>query len=169
MFKVRVVKANGKRFTNKKFKVKDAIGMKKLIIFIFMMGTFLLTGCSVEIDTNSSQSDKLASEADELADKVDEVKLDLKPLESKKELTRNDMQIVDEKIGEVLEKYYEFEEEETSYFVKMVQKVVINELHKKEEVLLSIQEKAGNGELENSDISILVNELSEDVEFSVFK
>lgn len=143
--------------------------MKKYLILLMLSGGILLTGCSVDLDTNSTQSERLSSEAEELAAQVELARGEISPLQDKEILTQKDIALIIENIDDVMKKIYEFEEEETSFVVKMAQKVAVKELKKKEEILSTIQEKAIKGDLIKEDIRLLVSELSPDFEYKLFK
>lgn len=143
--------------------------MKKYLILLMLSGGILLTGCSVDLDMNSTQSERLSSEAEELAAQVELARADISPLQDKEILTKKEVLLIVEKIDDVMKKIYEFEEEETSFVVKMAQKLAVKELKKKEEILSSIQEKAINGTLAKDDVRLLVSELSPDFEYKLFQ
>jgi hypothetical protein len=129
----------------------------------------LLSGCSVDIDTGTSKVEGFANVAEELGDTITNAKSELGPLQEKKVLTAKDQQAVVDHINRVTDVIHDFKEEESTFLAIMVKKAAGKELNNKEEVLLTIKEKAEKNEATEEDIKKMIETLSSDYEIKLLK
>jgi hypothetical protein len=143
--------------------------MKKLVVLTMAIGVYMLTGCSVEIDSSTSKTEEFAMEAENLTDEFINAKLMLEPLKDKDALTEKDQQKVAERLQKLKEKIENFREREGSFLENIAKKATNKILDKKEKVLVKMLEKAEKSQLETEDINRLIKELSDDIEIKLFK
>ncbi|MHC0037770.1 hypothetical protein [Pseudoneobacillus sp. C159] len=143
--------------------------MKKMVLLIMMLGGFLLTGCSIDIDTSTSKSERLATEAEGLAEAFSIVKKELKPLKKKTTLSAKDQDKVAQQLDGLIQQMNDFTEKDGSFFIDLTKKAMKKVMDKKEKVFVKMLQKAEKGELENKDIDTLMRELSDDIEIKLFK
>jgi outer membrane murein-binding lipoprotein Lpp len=143
--------------------------MKKMVLLIMMLGGFLLAGCSVELDTSTSKSEQLAEDADDLSEAFSIVKQELKSLQKKKTLTAKDQELVAQQLKGLIKQINDFTKEDGSFLTDLPRKATKKVMDKKEKVLAEMLKKAEKGKLKPKDIDMLDDELSDDIEFKLFK
>ena len=141
--------------------------MKKYGILSLML-ICLLTGCSVEIDTGSSKEEQLATAAEELGLSFEETKETMELLKDQETLTAEDQKLIVKKLEQLIEEIEQFKDEDGTLIGKAAKKLAMNQLNKKEKILLNIREKAENETADISDIKKIMNTVSDDFEFSLF-
>jgi hypothetical protein len=142
--------------------------MKKMIIFAMLITAFLVSGCSVEIETSSSKSEKFASNAEVLGDTFDNTKDILEPLKGKQILSTEDQKLITQQIDELKKVLDDFKAEEAPFLAEMAKKITLKQLNEKEKILLSIQEKAEKGNAKVKDVEEVIEAISADFEISLF-
>ena len=140
--------------------------MKNFLI-IAIISINLLTGCSIEIDTHAS--DGFANAAEELGNTFSNVKTKLESLQKKQYLTTDEQKAIVQQVNTLTNVINHFKEEGVSFLGNMPMSIAVNELDKKEEILLSIKEKAEKGKATVDDVKKLIKTISDDYEFNLFK
>jgi outer membrane murein-binding lipoprotein Lpp len=146
--------------------------MKKFFVLSVVMFSFLVTGCSVEIDTGSSkitsQSTELEAKSKAIQDHFNEAMDMATELEGKNTLTTNDQKRLANKIEDVLSVITEFKDVKTPIIGKKIKSIAGKNLKNREEILTKIQEKAEEGKATKEDVHKMKKALSDDLNFKLF-
>ncbi|WP_413309631.1 hypothetical protein AA0X95_13485 [Bacillus sp. 1P10SD] len=146
--------------------------MKKFFVLSVVMFSFLVTGCSVEIDTGSSkitsQSTELEAKSEAIQDQFNEAMDMATELEGKNTLTTNDQKRLANQIEDVLSVITEFKEVNTPLIGKKIKNIAGKNLENREEILRRIQEKAEEGKATKEDVHKMKKALSDDVNIKLF-
>lgn len=142
--------------------------MKKYWILSLLI-VFIITGCSVEIETSSSKSEEFASTADELSSTFVDVKDKMESLVVKKELSSGDQKLIVKHVNDLTMEIQKFRDEEAPFMAKRIKKMALNELNKKEDILVDVKEKAENDMATVEDVEKIIKTISDDFEINLFK
>ncbi|MGG7619029.1 hypothetical protein [Bacillus coreaensis] len=142
--------------------------MKKYWILSLLI-VFIITGCSVEIETSSSKSEEFASTADELSSTFVDVKDKMESLVVKKELSSEDQKLIVKHVNDLTMEIQKFRDEEAPFMAKRIKKMALNELNKKEDILVDVKEKAENDMATVEDVEKIIKTISDDFEINLFK
>ncbi|KMY53267.1 hypothetical protein AC623_04075 [Bacillus sp. FJAT-27231] len=134
--------------------------MKKSFVIISIALSVLLSGCSAETNL-SPAADQLDAALEQLIDQMEQ-------LEEKESLTENDQKIIFAELNHFQEAITDFEKTKAPFFLRKIQKLTIEELQKREQVLLIIKQKAKKGTATQEDVRIIQNTLSDDFKISLF-
>jgi len=154
-------------FGKKLILVKEGIYMKKIIIFSIMIVAFMLTGCSVDVGVVTSKSEQFADQAEELGNQFDASKEKLEQLEGKETLVTKDLELIVKEMDHLTKSIDQFKEEEAPFLAKKVKKVVVKKLDEIEEVIEGVHEKAEKGTANHDDVKIIINALTDNIEFNL--
>jgi outer membrane murein-binding lipoprotein Lpp len=141
--------------------------MKKIMVMSCILLGFLLAGCSVEFDTDSSKIDKFEEKAEALGNEFDAVLEAVKQLEKKDKLTSEDQKRIVTLVDDLTVVIEEFKDEKAPMF-NWVKDFSTNKLKDREDILLDIQEKAKNGKATTEDVKEMRKALSDDFEINLF-
>lgn len=142
--------------------------MKKYWILSLLI-VFLMTGCSVEIETSTSKSEEFSSIADELSSTFADVTDKMGQLPDKTELTSENQKLIVQQVNNLLKQIKKFKEAEAPFMAKKLKEMALKELNKKEEILIDIKGKAGKGTATVEDIENIIKTISDDFEINLFK
>lgn len=142
--------------------------MKKYWILSLLI-VFLMTGCSVEIETSTSKSEEFSSIADELSSTFADVTDKMGQLPDKTELTSENQKLIVQQVNNLLKQIKKFKEAEAPFMAKKLKEMALKELNKKEEILIDIKEKAEKGTATVEDIENIIKTISDDFEINLFK
>lgn len=146
--------------------------MKKLIMLSLLVFAFLVTGCSVELETSSSKmeskADRVEAKAYELEQEFNEAKDLVNELEGKDSITSKDQKRISNQIDSVLAVIDELKEMETPVLGKTVEDFVGKNLNKREEALLEVQAKADEGTVTKEDLQKIEKAVSNDLNIKLF-
>ena len=141
--------------------------MKKLMVMFCILLGFLLAGCSVEFDTDSSKTDKFEDKAEALGNEFDAALEEVKQLEKKDKLTSEDQKRIVTLVDDLTVVIEEFKDEKAPMF-NWVKDISTDKLLEREERLLNIQDRAKNGEATIKDVKEMKKALSDDIEINFF-
>jgi len=143
--------------------------MKKLMLITGISMSFILTGCSVDLDMSTSETEEFAMEVEKLADVFMDTKGELESLKENKSLSEEDEQLISKRVDELIDQMDEFKEENSSIVAKLAQTVAEEKLNEKEEILKNIKDKIKNQQVEMSDLDTILEVVSADVEWKLFE
>ena len=141
--------------------------MKKMMVMSCILVGFLLAGCSVEFDTDSSKTEKFEDKAEALGNEFDAALEEVKQLEKKEKLTSEDQKRIVTLVDDLTVVIEEFKDEKAP-MLNWVKDFSIEKLIEREDILLEIQEKAKNGEATIEDVKEMKKALSDDIEINLF-
>ena len=141
--------------------------MKKIMVMSCILLGFLLAGCSVEFDTDSSKTDKFEEKAEALGNEFDAALEAVKQLEKKDKLTSEDQKRIVTLVDDLTVVIEEFKDEKAPMF-NWVKDFSTNKLKDREDILLDIQEKAKNGKATIEDVKEMKKALSDNIEINLF-
>ncbi|PLS16108.1 hypothetical protein CVD28_18890 [Bacillus sp. M6-12] len=145
--------------------------MKKMLCLFIVAFAFMLTGCSIEIDTgfSDSKSEKIVSAAEALQDKVNEALDTLEKLENQNKITADDQERVAGQLANVISAINDFKKVEAPFLGNKIKDLAFEKFQEKEETLVKVQEKAEQGEASKKDLEQVKDALSDDFSFNLFK
>jgi outer membrane murein-binding lipoprotein Lpp len=141
--------------------------IKKLVVISCLLGSFLLAGCSVEFDTDSSKINKFADKAEALGNEFNVALEEVKLLEKKEKLSSEDQKQIVTLVDDLIVVMEEFKNEKAPMF-NWAKNFSTDKLNDREDILLGIQEKAKDGEATIKDVIEMKKALSNDVEINLF-
>jgi hypothetical protein len=141
--------------------------MKKIMVMSCILLGFLLAGCSVEFDTDSSKTDKFEEKAEALGNEFDAALEEAKQLEKKEKLTSEDQKRIVTLVDDLTVVIEEFKDEKAPMF-NWAKDFSTNKLKDREDILLDIQERAKDGEATIEDVKEMKKALSDDIEINLF-
>ena len=142
--------------------------MKKLLIILCICSVFILTGCGITFGSDSSKVDEIAEAGEKLGTAFTDAKLIFSKLEEKKSLSSDDQKEIDQQISQLREVIDNFKAADAPFLVKKAKEAAMEEINKKEEILIEIQERAKNGEAKPEDLKLLVKTVKEDFEIKLW-
>ena len=142
--------------------------MKKLIFIPLVLFVFVLSGCSVSLDPDTSKLDQFVEVAEEMDDVFSEAVSTFSELMEKDTLSADDQKTIVIEIDQLREAIDEFKSTNAPFLVKTSKKVASKALNKREEKLIKIQEKAKKGEADKEDLDELIDLLSDDINIKLF-
>lgn len=142
--------------------------MKKWMIVSLVVFVFLLSGCSVSVDTEVSKADQFTAVAEDIEATFLEAQSMFIELSKKQKLSSSDQKSVYLQIEQLREGIKTFKSTEAPFLAKTAKKTVAKELNKIEKTLIKIQEKAKNGEVEKEDLELMIELISTDIEINFF-
>ena len=90
--------------------------MKKIMVMSCILLGFLLAGCSVEFDTDSSKTEKFEDKAEALGNEFDAALEEVKQLEKKEKLTSEDQKRIVTLVDDLTVVIEEFKDEKAPMF-----------------------------------------------------
>ena len=141
--------------------------MKKIMVMSCILLGFLLAGCSVEFDTDSSKTDKFEDKAEALGNEFDAALEEAKQLEKKEKLTSEDQKRIVTLVDDLTVVIEEFKDEKAPMF-NWAKDFSTDKLMERKEILLDIQERAKDGEATIEDVKEMKKALSDDIEINLF-
>jgi hypothetical protein len=153
--------------TDKYLLKKDGIMMKVIsYLVVLLVGTFLVTGCSIDMST--SKTDEFATKAEAMGNKFMDAEDTFESFEEKDSITAEDQELVAEVVLGLLKAIEEFKQD-SSFVGKMAKKVASEKIDEKESILQEVLDKAANGTMEKADIQDLVEVLEADFDLSALR
>ena len=152
-----------------KFKLKKVgiLMMKKMVVISCLLAGFLLAGCSVDFDTDSSKTDKFEDKAEALGNEFDAALEEVKQMEKKDKLTSEDQKRIVTLVEDLTVVIEEFKDEKAP-MLNWAKDLSNDKLMERKEILLDIQERAKDGEATIGDVIEMRKALSDDFEINLF-
>ncbi|MFC3885531.1 hypothetical protein ACFOU2_19465 [Bacillus songklensis] len=145
--------------------------MKKIIGLSMILMAFMLTGCSIQIDSEtglSAKSEELVSKAEAIETEFNSTLNTIAQLEGKQSLSSDDQELIDNQIDRIMMVVDDFKETDTPFLGKKVKELADQNLKERERTLLNVQEKAENRTMTKEDLQKVKKAISDDVTISLF-
>ena len=141
--------------------------VKKMMVISCVLVGFLLAGCSIEFDNDSSKSEKFEDKAEALGNEFDATLKEVKQLEKKEKLTSQDQKRIVTLIDDLSAVIEEFKGEKAPV-LNWVKDFSVEKLLEREDKLLEIQEKAKSEDATIEDVKEMKQALTDDIEINLF-